>query len=99
MVDADTAKGRGQRKERQGVVVSKSGIKSIVVLVERRSQHPVYGKTVRQFKKFHVHDEKDEAGLGDLVRIVESRPLSRLKRWRLIEIVEKSKDKNQAVVA
>jgi small subunit ribosomal protein S17 len=87
---------RGQRKERQGDVVSKSGNKSIVVLVERRSQHPVYGKTMRSFKKFHVHDENNEAKIGDLVRIVETRPLSRLKRWRMAGILEKAKAKDQA---
>ena len=87
---------RGQRKERKGAVVSKSGNKSIVVLVERRSQHPVYGKTMREFKKFHVHDENNDAKIGDLVRIVETRPLSRLKRWRMAEIVEKAKAKDQA---
>lgn len=90
---------RGLRKERKGVVVSKSGDKTVVVLIERRSQHPVYGKTVRQFKKYHVHDEKNEAGVGDLIRIVESRPMSRLKRWRMIEIIEVSKDKDHAVKA
>jgi small subunit ribosomal protein S17 len=82
---------RGQRKERKGVVVSKSGQKTIVVLVERRSQHPLYGKTVRQEKRFHVHDEKDEAKQGDKVRIVECRPMSRMKRWRLAEIIERGK--------
>ena len=78
---------RGVRKERLGVVASRSGNKSIVVTVERRRRHPVYGKTVRHVRKFHAHDEKNEAQEGDRVRIVETRPISRLKRWRLVEIV------------
>ena len=82
--------GQGQnsnaRKERLGVVLSRSGEKSLVVQVEGRRQHPLYGKVVRFRKKFHVHDEKNEARLGDKVRIEECRPISRLKRWRLIEI-------------
>jgi len=80
------AKRRGVRKERQGVVVSRSGDKSIVVLVERRKPHPLYGKVLRHFKKFHVHDEANAAKVGDKVRIVECRPMSRTKRWRLAEI-------------
>jgi small subunit ribosomal protein S17 len=90
---------RGLRKERNGIVVSKSGDKTVVVLVERRSQHPVYGKTVRQFKKYHAHDEKNEAKMGDHVRIVESRPMSRMKRWRMVGIVSASQEKDQAVTA
>ena len=82
---------RGVRKKRKGTVVSKSGNKSIVVLVEQRRQHPFYGKVVKSSKKHHVHDEKNEATIGDLVLIVESRPMSRLKRWRLVEVLEKSK--------
>ena len=74
------------RKERLGVVLSRSGEKSVVVQVEGRRQHPRYGKVVRFRKKLHVHDEKNEARLGDKVRIEECRPISRLKRWRLIEI-------------
>ena len=76
----------GSRKERRGVVLSRSGEKSVVVLVEGRRQHPLYGKVVRFKKKFHVHDEKNEAKLGDKVRIEECRPISRHKRWRLIEV-------------
>ncbi|OVE77006.1 30S ribosomal protein S17 [bacterium E08(2017)] len=75
---------RGMRKQRSGVVVSKSGQKTIVVLVERRKQHPLYKKVIRQFKKYHVHDEKDEAQVGDRVKIVETRPMSKLKRWRFV---------------
>lgn len=79
---------RGIRKRRQGVVVGKSGNKTIVVRVEIRRRHPKYGKVVRQFKKFHTHDENDAAAVGDRVEIVETRPMSRLKRWRLIRIAE-----------
>ena len=79
---------RGVRKERSGVVIGKSGDKSLVVSVERRLRHPLYRKVVRQFKKFHAHDEENVAKVGDKVRIVESRPLSRMKRWRLVEVVK-----------
>jgi small subunit ribosomal protein S17 len=75
------------RKERSGVVIGKSGDKSLVVSVERRLRHPLYKKVVKRFKKLHAHDEKNEAAVGDKVRIVESRPLSRIKRWRLVEVV------------
>jgi small subunit ribosomal protein S17 len=78
---------RGTRKERLGVVVSKSGNKTVVVEVERRKRHEQYDKVIRQSKKFHVHDEANTAKVGDQVRIVETRPLSRLKRWRVVEIV------------
>ena len=81
-------RGRALRKERDGVVVSKSGSKSVVVKVERRKQHPVYGKTMRTHRKFHVHDEENTAGVGDKVRIAETRPLSKMKRWRLVKIKE-----------
>ncbi len=83
------ARRRGVRKERKGVVVSKSGDKSIVVLVERRKPHPRYGKVVKQSRKCHAHDENNEASVGDTVRIVETRPLSHMKRWRLLEIGNK----------
>ena len=79
---------RGSRKERKGTVVSKSGDKSVVVLVERRKPHPFYGKVVKHSKKFHVHDADNAAKVGDSVRIVECRPISRLKRWRLVEVVK-----------
>lgn len=85
-----TTERRGVRKQREGIVVSRSGDKSIVVLVERRTQHPLYGKTVRRKKKFHVHDETGGAGVGDKVRIVETRPVSRLKRWRLELVLQKA---------
>jgi small subunit ribosomal protein S17 len=82
-------KSRGLRKERRGIVVSKSGDKSIVVNVERRTQHPLYRKVMRQFKKLHAHDEKNEAKVGDNVVIVEARPMSKLKRWRVKEVTQK----------
>jgi len=81
---------RTSRKRREGVVVSRSGNKSVVVLVERRFSHPVYGKVLRKTRKFHVHDEKNEAKVGDRVLIGEGRPMSRLKRWWLISILEKA---------
>jgi small subunit ribosomal protein S17 len=81
---------RGSRKERIGKVVSNKMAKTIVVRVERRYPHPKFRKVVTSFSKFHVHDEKGEAGMGDVVRIHETRPISRLKRWRLIEVIEKS---------
>jgi small subunit ribosomal protein S17 len=87
---ADTVN-RNARKERQGTVVSSVQDKTIVVRVERRTTHPLYGKTMVRTKKYHVHDETNEAGAGDVVRIVETRPISKLKRWRLLEIVERAK--------
>ena len=82
---------RNLRKERVGVVVSNKMEKSIVVLVERKVKHPKYGKFVKKSTKFMAHDEKNEAGMGDTVRIMETRPLSKNKCWRLVEIVEKAK--------
>ncbi|GAV32367.1 MAG: 30S ribosomal protein S17 [Anaerosomatales bacterium] len=82
---------RNRRKERQGVVVSISGDKTCVVMVEDRKKHPLYGKMITRSKKLHVHDEANEAQVGDTVRVMETRPLSKLKRWRLVEIVEKAK--------
>ena len=82
---------RKNRKQRNGVVVSDRMDKSIVVLVERRLKHPLYGKFVKLSKKFMAHDEKNEAKIGDKVRIMETRPLSKRKRWRLVEILEKAK--------
>lgn len=81
---------RGVRKSRVGVVVSDAMNKTRVVQVERRVRHALYGKEIKKSKKFYAHDEKNESRLGDRVRIVESRPLSKLKRWRVTEIVEKS---------
>ena len=87
---ADTTE-RNTRKERQGVVVSDVQNKTIVVRVERRTTHPLYGKTLTRSKRYHVHDEANEAGVGDTVRIHETRPISKLKRWRLAGIVERAK--------
>jgi small subunit ribosomal protein S17 len=81
---------RHNRKTREGRVASKSGDKSIVVLIERRVRHPLYGKEIRVSKKVHVHDEENKAGIGDVVRVMETRPLSKLKRWRLVEIVSEA---------
>ena len=78
---------RGHRKERVGEVVSAKMQKTIVVRVERRFQHPVFKKVVRSFNKFYAHDESQAAKVGDLVRIQETRPISRLKRWRLVEVL------------
>jgi small subunit ribosomal protein S17 len=82
---------RNLRKERTGVVTSNKMNKSIVVMVETKVMHPKYGKFVKSSNKFMAHDEKGECGIGDLVKIMETRPLSKLKRWRLVEIVEKAK--------
>ncbi len=78
---------RGVRKTRRGVVVSRSGDKSIAVQIERRLPHPLYGKVIRSLKKYHAHDERNEAKVGDTVTIAECRPVSRTKRWRLVSIV------------
>ncbi len=82
---------RNLRKTRIGVVSSNKMDKTITVGVLRKVKHPLYGKFVKKTTKFHVHDEKQEAGIGDTVRIMETRPLSKTKRWRLVEIVEKAK--------
>ena len=75
---------RGARKVRKGVVVSKMGTKSVVVVVSYREIHPVYGKVVTRTKKYHVHDEADTAKVGDTVSIMETRPMSATKRWRIV---------------
>ncbi len=82
---------RNLRKERTGVVVSDKMDKTIVVAVERKEKHPLYGKFVKKTTKFVAQDEKNECGIGDTVRIMETRPLSKTKNWRLVEIVEKAK--------
>ena len=79
---------RGARKERVGVVVSDKMDKTIIVRIERVTKHPLYNKVIKKFIKFKAHDEKNEAKTGDKVRIVETRPLSKDKRWRLAEIVK-----------
>jgi small subunit ribosomal protein S17 len=81
---------RGTRKERIGEVISNKMTKTIVVRVERRFPHPKFKKVVTGYKKLYAHDEKAEAKVGDRVRIEETRPLSKLKRWRLVEVVERS---------
>ncbi len=82
---------RNLRKERVGIVVSDKMDKSIVVAVVIREKHPIYGKFVQKTKKFHAHDEKNDSHEGDTVRIMETRPLSKTKRWRLVEIIERAK--------
>ncbi len=82
---------RKQRKTRIGVVSSDKMTKTITVAVERKVKHPIYGKFVKKTTKFHAHDEGNAAGIGDVVRIMETRPLSKTKRWRLVEIIEKAK--------
>ncbi|MCQ2299204.1 MAG: 30S ribosomal protein S17 [Bacteroidales bacterium] len=82
---------RNLRKERIGVVVSNKMERSIVVLVERKVKHPKYGKFVKKSTKFMAHDEKNECNIGDTVRIMETRPLSKNKCWRLVEIIERAK--------
>lgn len=82
---------RNLRKERIGRVVSNKMQKSITVAVDRKVKHPIYGKFVNRTTKFMAHDEKNEAGIGDTVRIMETRPLSKNKRWRLVEVIEKAK--------
>lgn len=79
------------KKQRVGIVTSNKNDKTITVMVERKLRHPIYGKFVKRNKKFMAHDEANACGVGDLVKIVESRPLSALKRWRLVEIIEKAK--------
>lgn len=79
------------RKTRQGVVTSDARDRTITVRVDSSHRHPVYGKIVRSSSKLHAHDESNEAGVGDVVRVIECRPLSKQKRWRLVEIVEKAR--------
>jgi small subunit ribosomal protein S17 len=85
-----TAPARGHKKERVGEVLSSKMTKTIVVRVERRFPHPEFKKVVTQYSKFYAHDEKSEAKVGDRVRIQECRPLSKTKRWRLVEVVERN---------
>ena len=82
---------RGERKVRTGVVVSDAMEKTVVVQVERRRRHPLYGKSMRGTSKLHAHDEANEAKVGDVVRLMETRPLSRTKRWRVVEVVERAR--------
>lgn len=82
---------RGRRKVRTGVVVSDKMEKTVLVRIDRRVRHPLYGKTVARSNKLAAHDEGNEAHVGDTVRVMETRPLSRSKRWRVVEIVERAK--------
>lgn len=82
---------RNLRKTKTGIVTSNKMAKTITVAVERKVKHPIYGKFVKKTNRFHAHDEKNECSIGDMVRIMECRPLSKTKRWRLVEVVEKVK--------
>jgi len=82
---------RNLRKERTGLVVSNKMDKSIIVSIERRFKHPIYGKFIKKTNKFMAHDDKNECNIGDTVRIMETRPLSKNKNWRLVEIIERAK--------
>ena len=82
---------RNLRKERTGVVTSNKMDKSITVAIKWKEKHPIYGKFVNKTKKYHAHDEKNECGIGDTVKIIETRPLSKTKRWRLVQIIERAK--------
>jgi small subunit ribosomal protein S17 len=88
---ADDAVGRGRRKVREGLVVGDKMDKTAVVQVEDRVKHPLYGKVIRRTSKLKVHDEQNAAGIGDRVLVMETRPLSATKRWRIVEILEKAK--------
>ena len=83
---------RARRKERVGHVLSNKMLKTIIVRVERRFPHPRFRKVITRFKKFYAHDEKQEARVGDRVRIQETRPLSKTKRWRLVEVLDRNED-------
>jgi len=87
----ETTEARNLRKERIGKVVSNKMTKTITIAVDRKVKHAIYGKFMNKTTKFMAHDEKNEAGIGDTVRIMETRPLSKMKRWRLVEIIEKAK--------
>ena len=87
----DTVAARGQRKVRLGTVIADKMDKTVIVQVGSSKAHRLYRKTIRQRARFKVHDEKNECGVGDLVRITETRPISKEKRWRVVEIVEKAK--------
>ena len=82
---------RNLRQERTGVVTSNKMDKSITVAVKWKEKHPIYGKFVNKTKKYHAHDEKNECNIGDTVKIMETRPLSKTKRWRLVQIIERAK--------
>jgi len=83
--------GRNLRKERIGLVLSNKMDKTVTVAAKFKEKHPIYGKFIKKTKKFTAHDEKNECNIGDTVRIMETRPLSKMKRWRLVEIIERAK--------
>ena len=85
------AEARGMRKTRTGVVVSDKMDKTIVVEIRTRVRHPLYGKIMNRTNKIKAHDENNECGIGDTVKVMETRPLSKTKRWRLVEVIEKAK--------
>lgn len=85
----DATQRRNARKQRVGVVTSDKARKTVTVTVERRKSHALYGKQYRWTKRYHAHDERDECRVGDVVRIVETRPLSKTKRWRVVELIER----------
>jgi len=91
MSTKDIASDRARRKVRVGVVVSDGMDKSVVVRIDRQVRHPLYGKTVRRSSKLAAHDEQNDAHVGDTVRITETRPVSKTKRWRVVEVVERAK--------
>ena len=91
MTDAPATEARGRRKVRTGVVVSDAMDKTVVVRISTAFKHPLYGKTVRRSSKFKAHDEANDARVGDRVRIMETRPLSKTKRWRVVEVLERAK--------
>jgi small subunit ribosomal protein S17 len=91
MTEANETKVRGQRKVREGLVVSDKMDKTVVVEVEDRVKHPLYGKVMRHTSKLKAHDEQNACGIGDRVLLMETRPLSATKRWRVVEILEKAK--------
>ena len=89
VTEAPEAETRGGRKVRVGVVTSNKSDKTVTVIVERKFAHPLYGKQMRRTKKYHAHDENNEFLVGDTVRITETRPLSKTKRWRVLELLER----------
>jgi small subunit ribosomal protein S17 len=91
MAEVQNTETRNLRKVRVGIVTSNKMAKTITVAVERKVKHPIYGKFINKTTKFHAHDEKNECSIGDIVRIMETRPLSKTKRWRMVEVVEKVK--------
>ena len=90
-IQVPEVKARGMRKTRMGVVISDKMDKTITVAIKTRVRHPLYGKIMNRTSKIKAHDEKNECGIGDTVRVMETRPLSKDKRWRLVEIIEKAK--------